>query len=64
MHLKEEKSSDGWILNFKRTKWLLTNLVSYEYLEGYSKLQNPVILDYCSKFKGHEIWKDVLYVLQ
>ena len=32
--------------------------------EEYSKLQNPVILDYCSKFKGHEIWKDILYFLQ
>ena len=43
---------------------VLYKLISCKYLEGYSKLQNPVILEYCSKFKGHEIWKDILYFPQ
>ena len=38
-------------------------LISYEHLEGYSKLQNPVILEYCSRVMGRELWKDVLYFL-
>ena len=28
------------------------------------KLQNPVILEYCSKVMGRELWKDVLYFLE